>query len=220
MKTLRTVATVVGLVACASANATLINWNTWSSATAGSIAANSVTVSFSAGGSTDTLVGGYPSYTPTTTYADGTIVDNAPTSANGIIRLAGGNSNINVITFSKPVVDPVMAIWSLGQPGIQASFDFLNATPTFVAGGPSNEYGGSSISVSGNRVLGNEGNGTVRFIGTYSDISWRNPTYEYWYGYNVGIAGVAAPIPTPEPSELALFGLGLAILGRKRKRKV
>jgi len=220
VKTLNKIAIAMGLIACTSAHASLIDWNTWSSATSGNIAADSVTVSFSAGGSTDNLVSGYPTYTPTSTYADGTIVNNAPTSSNGIIQLTGGNRNINTITFSNPVVNPVMAIWSLGQGGIQARFDFINATPTFVAGGPSAEYGGSPILVSGNSVLGNEGNGTVQFIGTFTDISWLNPVYENWYGFNVGIAGVAPTIPAPEPSEIALFTLGLGIVGVMRKRKM
>ncbi len=199
-----------------SAHAGPIDWNAWSSATSGSIAADSVTVTFSAGGSTDQLVSGYPSYTPASTWADGTIVGNAPTSADGIIRLTGGNANINTVSFSTPVVNPVMAIWSLGASGTSASFNFIGATPTFVAGGPSAEYGGSAISVSGNEVTGKEGNGTIQFLGTYSQISWTNPSYEYWYGFDVGIAGVSS---VPEPGSLALFAVGLLALGLVRRRK-
>ena len=204
---------VLAGAACAcllgAAHAGTIGWNAWSSATSGMISADSVGVTFSAGGSTDNLVANYPSYTPTSTWADGSIVANAPTSADGIIQLMGGNSNINTVTFSTPVVDPVMAIWSLGATGIQASFDFTNATPTFVAGGPSAEYGGSAITVLGNDVMGSEGNGTVQFMGTYSSISWTNPNYENWYGFDVGIAGTST---VPEPGSLALFACGLLSL--------
>lgn len=199
-----------------SAHAGPIDWNAWNSATGGSIAADSVTVTFSAGGSTDNLVSGYPSYTPSSTWADGTIVDNAPVSADGIIQLTGGNANINTVSFSTPIVNPVMAIWSLGASGIPASFNFIDATPILVAGGPSAEYGGSTISVSGNEVTGREGNGTIEFSGTYSQISWTNPSYEYWYGFDVGIAGVSS---VPEPGSLALLAVGLLALGFvKRKR--
>jgi len=204
---------VAGLFVLSStcAHAAVITWNTWNSATSGAIDSNVVT--FSAGGSTDNLVSGYPSYTPSSTYADGVIVDNAPVSGNNIIQLTGGNQNINTVTFSTPVVNPVMAIWSLGQSGITASFDFIGATPVFVSGGPSAQYGGSSIAVSGTSVTGVEGNGTVQFIGTYSSISWTNPVYENWYGFNVGAS------PVPLPSAMLLFASGLAgFLGIARRR--
>lgn len=199
-----------------AAHAGTIDWNAWTSATSGMITPDSVAVTFSAGGSTDNLVSGYPSYTPASTWADGSIVANAPTSTDGIIQLTGGNANVNTISFSTPVVNPVMAIWSLGASGASASFDFTNATPTFVAGGASAEYGGSAISVSGNDVSGTEGNGTVEFIGTYSQISWTNPSYENWYGFDVGIAGVSS---VPEPSSLALLAVGLLALGLVRRKR-
>ncbi len=217
-------ACAVGLCAfaCAGAQAATIDWNQWTSATGGSISPDGVTVTYTPGGPTDNLVLGYPSYTPTSTFADGSIVANAPVSSDNIIQLTGGNDNLNTITFSKPVVNPVMAIWSLGQGGSPASFNFTDATPTFVAGGPSAEYGGSAITVAGDVVSGAEGNGTVEFIGTFTSISWTNPAFEYWYGFDVGIAGTAGPSPVPEPATLGLLALGLAGVGvgvAKRKRK-
>jgi hypothetical protein len=198
-------------LSCGVTQAANIDWNAWTSATGGMIAPDSVGVSFAitGSGSFDALVSNYPSYTPTTTFADGTIVNDAPVSTDGIIRLMGGNSNVNTVTFSTPVVNPVMAIWSLGAGGNQAQFDFINATPVFVSGGPSAEYGGSPITVSGNDVLGIEGNGTVQFLGTFTSLSWTNPRFENWYGFDVGIAGVGSSAGAPEPSTLALFSLAL-----------
>jgi hypothetical protein len=118
---------------------------------------------------------------------------------------------LNTLTFSVPIVDPVIAIWSLGQGGIEASFDFVGVTPVLVAGGPNAEYGGSAITVSGNIVNGREGNGTIQLMGTYSSLQWTNPTFENWYGFNVGIAEVGTT-PVPEPGELLLFVLGLGLL--------
>lgn len=199
---------------CVVAQAAPIDWNAWTSPTGGMIAPDSVGVTFAIAGtgSLDNLVSNYPLYAPTTTFADGTLVNNPPVSADGIIQLQGGNTNVNTITFSKPVVNPVMAIWSLGAAGTPAQFDFINATPVFVSGGPSVEYGGSSITISGNDVLGSEGNGTVQFIGTFTSLSWTNPKSEFWYGFDVGIAGVGSSVGAPEPSTLALFSIALVPL--------
>jgi hypothetical protein len=130
------------------ARASLISWNTWTSASGGSmtVGATPVTVSF-ATTNYHANVASYPSWTPVTTWADGVVVTNAPASANGIMQLDGGTTALNTLTFSTPLVNPVIAIWSLGSGGNPASFVF-GATPVLVAGGPSAEYGGSSITVS------------------------------------------------------------------------
>ena len=202
-----------------SAGAAQIDWNTWSSTTAGSIATTGGPVGVAFSGPSVSVQTPYPSYMPASTFADGTIVANAPVNTNGIMQLTGGSDALNTVTFATAVVDPVMAIWSLGQGGINAQFAFTNATPIFVSGGPSNEYGGAPISVSGNTVFGAEGNGTVQFLGTYTSISWTNPVFENWYGFDVGIAGVAPAVP--EPGTYALMLAGLSVVGfmaRRRRR--
>ena len=213
-------------LACGVTQAAPIDWNAWTSATGGTITPDSVGVAFSIAGtgSVDNLILNYPSYTPTGTFADGTVVNNAPVSTDNIIQLVGGNTNVNTVTFSKPVVNPVMAIWSLGNGGAAARFDFINATPVLVTGGPSAEYGGSSITISGMDVSGAEGNGTVQFIGTFTSLSWTNPVAENWYGFDVGIAGIGSSSGVPEPSTLALFSIALvpfaASLCRRGRRYI
>ena len=148
------------------------------------------------------LVGGYPSWTPTSTYTGGP-VGNAPTPSGGILQLVGGTQDVNTITFSSAVTNPALAIWSLGNGSTPASFDFIGSVPTIVAGGPSAEYGGGGIFPCPLSVCGVEGNGTVVFSGTYTSISWQNPGGENWFGVTAGVAA------TPEPGFYALLGLGL-----------
>jgi hypothetical protein len=82
---------------------------------------------------------GYPSWTPTSTWVGG-IVTTAPPSGYGAIQLTGGNgTGTDTISFSTPVKDPVIGIWSLGAGGIPAEFVY-SATPQLEAGGPSAEY--------------------------------------------------------------------------------
>jgi hypothetical protein len=201
-------------VAAGAASADPISWNTWSSETGGSIAAGPtiVAVGFTTA-NPHSVAFYYPSWTPAATWADGAVVDNAPTSANHIMHLEGGTGATNTISFSTPVVNPVVAIWSLGSSGDPASFVFAQ-TPTFVAGGPSAEYGGSPITVAGNTVSGREGNGTVRFLGTFSSLSFVNPQFEGWYGFNVGIAAAV-----PEPAPALLLAAGLAAVGAAARRR-
>jgi hypothetical protein len=188
-----------------AASAAVVTWTTWDTNASGT--AGPITVTYA--GPAVSLQTPYPSYTPSGTFADGVIVNNAPVPANGILQIFGGNSATQTLTFSQAVVNPVLAIWSLGQGGINASFVF-NQTPTFVSGGPNAEYGGSAIVVSGNTVSGNEGNGTVEFIGTYSSLSWTNPVFEDWYGFNPGFQSVAA---VPEPATWAMMILGFCGVG-------
>lgn len=219
-KTILGLGLAAGLALSASAaGAATIDWNTWSntfttSPTSGSASGMAGSVGVSYSGEVENIFFGYPSWGPSGTFNGGTI-NNAPSPSNGILQLFGGGSVVDTVTFSHPVTDPVMAIWSLGQGGINASFQFSGEPFTIESGGPSNEYGGQSITSSGDAVFGSEGNGTIQFQGTYSSISWTNPTFENWYGINVGVAGV------PEPATWAMMlmgfgGLGAALRTRRR----
>ncbi len=59
---------------------------------------------------------GYPQWLPSTSYTGGTggDVSNAPPLGYYIGISGGRGMRTETITFSKPVVDPVLAIWSLG----------------------------------------------------------------------------------------------------------
>lgn len=177
-----------------------IAWIDWISATdgalgsaSGQIAADSnVSVSYTGEVTADTtLDGSYPSWGPFQTFSGGT-VGNSPT-IHDIIGLSGGSSATNTITFSTPVINPVIAIWSLGASGTKASFVFSTTNLAIQSGGPNNEYDGTSLThKSGNVIWGEEGSGTIQFFGTYTKISWTNPQSEGWYGFTVGIPRLAA----------------------------
>lgn len=216
------------LVVVPSTRAATITWTNWASATSGNpgsaqgtlALSPSITVAYT--GQNNGLGSNYPSWTPTATFSGGP-VSNAPPSSFNSVRLNGGSTATNTITFSAPVSDPVMAIWSLGAPGRPASFDFTASEPfSLQSGGRSAEYGGSSITVSGNDVLGSEGNGVIQFSGDFSQLTWTNPSFEFYYAFTLGVAGPAGPpTPTvPEPAGVALSGVGfgLLLLGALRRR--
>ena len=212
------------LLVTASTKASTITWTTWTAATAGnpgSATGTIGTVGVTYAGLVNYFYTSYPSWMPTSTYAGGT-VSNAP-SPDNIIGLTGGaGTGTETVTFSTPVVDPVMSIWSLGAGGTTAQFVFSSSEPFAIeAGGPSAEYGGSSIYVGGtcpaNAVCGAEGNGTIQFNGTFSSLTWTNPVYENWYGFDLGIAGVASTT-TPEPASIVLLTTVLGIAGALRRR--
>jgi hypothetical protein len=200
-----------------AASASTIAWTDWNSATAG----NPGTASGTMGGITVTYAGqtsglgsvyapsigqtlypgyGHTNWGPSTSYVGGDVGNAPPTNYNSV-ALEGGSDISESITFSSFVTDPVIAIWSLGQGGTTAAFDFSEAF-SIVACGPSDEYGGGCITESSDNVLGVEGNGVIEFNGTYSSLTFTTPDSENWYAFTVGE-------PTPEPSSLLLLGTGL-----------
>jgi PEP-CTERM motif len=220
------------VAAAQPASADVVYWTNWTSATVGSPTGGSATGTITLPGGTTitvtysgevtsetevngTATSGYPSWLPASTYADGTVVQDAPTYRDIIAQNGGAGTGVNTITFSEPIAGPVMAIWSLGDGSDDANYTFSGAEPfTIIAGGPSDEYGGSSIVPNGgaDSVTGAEGNGTLQFVGTYSQITFTNTNNENWYGFTIGVDGLAPP-PVPEPSTWVMMILGFAGLG-------
>jgi hypothetical protein len=224
------VAMATALSGLGSASADTIDWVTWSNTftanpavgTATGITSNGIVAGYL--GVVISVQPNYPSWMPNSSYVGG-VVGNAPPQSGGIVQIQGGNPNVvDTVTFSTPVTDPIFAIWSLGQGGLTASFDFLNAVPVIVAGGPSAEYQGSTIVTGTNActspdVCGAEGNGTIEFLGTFQSISWTNPTQEFWYGFTVGVA--QTPLPSTWTMLIAGFmGLGFLSYMGSRKRSL
>ena len=217
MRFLAATAAAGALLAANGASAATVAWTQWTGQTDTGVS-GAIGVTYVG----DTIGTEYnnPSWDPSSTFKGGT-VSNAPTPEGGYIVTIGGTSRVNTVTFSSTVANPVMAIYSLGRDIEPASFVFTTSNISLEAGGPSVEYDGSSITLSGNTVTGVEGNGVIQFNGLVNSISWTNPQEEYTYGFTVGTPGVAAGVAggVPEPATWAMMLTGFAGLGATLRRR-
>ncbi|MEA2700003.1 MAG: hypothetical protein QOI66_4274 [Myxococcales bacterium] len=123
-------------------------------------------------------------------------VENAPPGTD-ILQLSGGVNQVYKVTLSEPIKDPIMAIVSLGQPGVRCTYDF-DSPFTIVSQGPG-FWGGTDMSLKqlpDDILEGFEGHGTIRFIGTFSTFSWTVPTPESWHGFTFAIRTTERIEPT------------------------
>lgn len=135
-------------------------------------------------------------------------VDNAPPTTD-IVALSTSFAEPNVVTFSRPIVDPILPLVSLGNPGGAISYNFDRPYELLSTG--AGYWGNGPLTQTSATVLtGAEGHGAVRFPGTHSSIAWTVTGSETWHGFTVGITGVSVPEPAGALALAAASALGLA----------
>ncbi|WP_338769750.1 PEP-CTERM sorting domain-containing protein [Massilia sp. METH4] len=143
-------------------------------------------------------------------------VTNGP-GTDGMFSFAGGTEVVHHVHFSKAVVNPYLAIVSLGSEATAASFNFANVSSITLVSEGDGYYGDGELSIAGGTITGFEGHGVVRLNGTFTDLYFTTPDNEYWYGASFGIPVSAVP----EPGTWAMLAMGGAVLGlvgRRRKQ--
>src|SRR4030095_12841236 len=114
-------------VVSTTAWADTVFWTDWTAFTAGNttgtatgiINTGSSTINVSYAGQVGSNsvvngVGGNTSWLPASTWSGGTVSNGPAPNRDNITLVGGAGTGVNTLTFSSAVVDPVMAIWSLG----------------------------------------------------------------------------------------------------------
>ena len=132
-------------------------------------------------------------FTPASTYTCATVGN--PPILPGIVMQQGGTTQVDSLTFSRPVTNPVLAIMSLGnyEFGIQSRFEFgaYGESFTVLQQGMGSMAGPGTLADVDGGLQGNDGDGLVQINGTFTTIQWTDPVGESpgVHGLTVGIAG-------------------------------
>jgi PEP-CTERM motif len=198
-----------------SANAMIIDWVDWTGAgtntASGTLAGGAVSVTYTGpygfvqNGVTGNLTNYWTEGTPAP-YTNNSVVDNAPTAAEGIALNQAGSKTV---TFSQAVVNPLFAFnsWNGANQGVDfgtAATILSTGAGYWGSGTITSAYGGN-----GWTTVSGEPHGVVQLVGTFSSITFTDTQNENWHGFTIGIEKIAGPAPVPEPNTIVLLGAGL-----------
>lgn len=142
-------------------------------------------------------------------------VSNLP--ANHDFVAPSGNGSVHTIKFSQAVIDPYVAIISLGQNRVQTDWTF--DAPFTVVDVGQGYFGNGVFTVSGNSLAAGEAHGIIQFKGRFDQISFTSNNVEFWSGLTVGIEGFAGGVPEPATWAMFIAGFGLVGAAARRQRR-
>jgi hypothetical protein len=216
---------VVGALATQGALAQ-VDWTDWTSTTSntvtGTLMVGSTPVGVTYSGvqySFAQVSGAGTNYwSPTTPYISAT-VPNAPP---GTDIVALNDAGTSTITFSAPVVNPLIALvsWNGAHVTFGGGSDPQTYNIQYLSFGCGFWGCGSYGTPTANSFVGvGELHGVIELLGTYQTFTFTDSTPENWHGLTIGVeGGIATTVPEPGTYALMLTGLGIVGWGVRRRK--
>ncbi len=162
------------------------------------------------------VAGGGPDFWalgPDDTYESAT-AENRPPTFGGYTAI-GKFTSPHTITFSRPIVNPVLSWMSVNVHGVQFNDPFV------VLSSGCGQFGCGTLSSGPNNLLvpAGEGHGTIYLPGTFSSLTFQDVAFEGYRAFTIGVLGVEDNSSSiPEPTSVALLVTGLGGIAWMRRR--